>query len=63
MVRRSRQRYGLPTRETRRRIVQQAAHHDRAPGIELAREHLGCLKTERAFVAKPVARPRVRWRR
>jgi hypothetical protein len=62
MVRRSRQRtYGLPARETRRRIVQQAAHRD--PSIELAREHLGCLKTERAFVAKPVARPRVRWRR
>ena len=54
---------GVPARETRHRIGHQAAHLAREPGVELAREHLVGLKTERAFVPKLVARPWVRGRR
>ena len=44
-------------RETHRRVVHQAAHLAREPGVELAREHLVGLKTDRAVAPKLVARP------
>jgi hypothetical protein len=54
---------GVTARETRHRIGHQAAHLAREPGVELAREHLVGLETERAVAPKLFARPWLRGRR